>query len=181
MEQLLPCVRQSHMTVRGRMSRIADDMERRTLQSIEVLLPTREQNRTVSVFLDGAHIRCRPEYQKRHLDVVVGRIESAGKNRRFAFVPSSSLSPRALIRSPLQSAGWQPGQNITVFTEGEPGLVNHVRSATGRTVTHILDWWHISMRIKHIENAAASLRESCTGRKGADKLPWLAERLRWLV
>ncbi|MFN3210009.1 MAG: ISKra4 family transposase [Roseovarius sp.] len=181
MEQLLACARQCHMTVRGRMARVADDMERRTLQPIEVPPPTGKQDHAVSVFLDGAHIRCRPEYKKRHLDVVVGRIESAKKKGRFAFESSSSLSPRALIRARLQSAGWQPGQNITVFTEGEPGLVDHVRSATGRPVTHILDWWHISMRIKHIENAAAGLQERCAGRKGADKLPWLAKRLRWLI
>ena len=91
------------------------------------------------------------------------------------------MSPRALIRAQLHAAGWQPGQSLTVFTDGEPGLANHIRSATGQSIKHILDWWHISMRIKHIENAAAGVKEICAGRKGADKLPWLAERLRWLV
>ena len=181
MEQLLPCARQSHMTVRGRLARIADEMEHKTLRPSKVLPPTVKQESNVSVFLDGAHIRCRPEYQRRHLDVVVGRIESTGRNRSFAFEPSSSMSPRALIRAQLHAAGWQPGQSLTVFTDGEPGLANHIRSATGQSITHILDWWHISMRIKHIENAAAGVKEICAGRKGADKLPWLAERLRWLV
>ena len=181
MEQLLPCARQSHMTVRDRLARVADEMERKTLRPSQALLSAGKQESNVSIFLDGAHIRCRPEYQKRHLDVVVGRIESTERNRRFAFEPSSSMSPRALIRAQLQSAGWQPGHSLTVFTDGESGLANHVRSATGQSVTHILDWWHISMRIKHVENAAVGVKELCAGRKGAVKLPWLAERLRWLV
>lgn len=180
MEQLLPCAQQSHMTVRDRLGRVADDIEHETLQPSEGPPQESEQNQAVSMFLDGAHIRCRPEYQKRHLDVVVGRIESKEKTERFAFETSSSLSPHALIRAQLRSAGWQPGESLTVLTDGEPGLANHVRSAIGQPVTHILDWWHISMRIKHIENAAAGLKELCVGRNGADKLPWLAERLRWL-
>jgi hypothetical protein len=94
---------------------------------------------------------------------------------------SSGGNPILRRRHQLQSAGWQPGQSLTLFTDGEPGLANHVKSATGHSVPHILDWWHISMRVKHVENAAAGLKELCSGRKGADKLPWLAERLRWLV
>ena len=110
MEQLLPCARQYHMTVRGRLARVADEMERKTLRASKVLPSTGKQEGNVSVFLDGAHIRCRPEYQKRHLDVVVGRIESTGRNRRFAFEPSSSMSPRALIRADLP-----PGRSLAVM------------------------------------------------------------------
>ena len=46
-------------------------------------------------------IRLQAELGARHLDVVVCRIESTGRNRRFAFEPSSSMSPRALIRGQL--------------------------------------------------------------------------------
>jgi hypothetical protein len=46
-------------------------------------------NMTVS-FLDGAHIPSRPEYQKRHLDVLVGKIDGPRKGS----VPKFSDGPK---------------------------------------------------------------------------------------
>ena len=45
-------------------------------------------------------------------------------------------------------------------TDGEPALPNLLRRAVRGPVTHILDWWHISMRVKHIENAVQGLLQS---------------------
>lgn len=138
MEQLLPCARQSHMTVRGRLARVADEMERKTLRPSKGLPPTAKQESNVSVFLDGAHIRCRPEYQKRHLDVVVGRIESTGRIRRFAFEPSSSMSPRALIRAQLQSGGWQPGRSLQDLSRPSVGsAVRRIRKRCEFLATYL--------------------------------------------
>lgn len=181
MDTFLPCKTQSHVTVRNRLGHVAIGMENDVLIKRNDPSKSPESVETVNVFLDGAHIRCRPEYQKRHMDVVVGRIETASGSRRFGLVGSASLSPRSLIRDGLMEAGWRPGQPITVFSDGDPGLANLVRRAAGQPVTHILDWWHISMRIKHIENATVGLAQACGIRKYADNLPNLAERIRWLT
>ncbi|GIT88838.1 hypothetical protein ROBYS_38540 [Roseobacter sp. OBYS 0001] len=65
----LPCAPQSNTTVRNRLGRIAEKLEAADegdgdKNASDALSP-------LTVFLDGAYIRCRPEYQKRHLDVVV--------------------------------------------------------------------------------------------------------------
>lgn len=181
MNQLLPCSKQSHMTTRNRLGRVAKEIENRTLQHNVAKQPSGSGSNNLAVFVDGAHIRCRPEYQKRHLDVVVGRIEGPKNSVRFGFETSASMSIPAHIQAQFHEAGWCSGQQITVLTDGEPGLANHIRWAVDSNVTHILDWWHISMRIKHVENAVRGLHELVARRKGADQLPWLAERLRWLV
>ena len=48
---------------------------------------------SLTVFLYGAQIRCQLEYQKRHLDIVVGKIENSKMNRRFGFLQQAAKSP----------------------------------------------------------------------------------------
>ena len=57
------------------------------------------------------------------------------------------------LRAALTSQGWQPGGAVTVISDGEAVLPELIRAATGEPVTHILDWWHISMRVRHAEQA----------------------------
>ena len=168
-------------TPRNRFGRVAEKLEPDLSCSKPRTPEDSQEAGPVNIFLDGAHIRCRPEYQKRHLDVVVGRIETTTGSRRFGFVGSASPSPSCQISEDLAASGWRPGDPITVFSDGEPALVNYVKRAVNQPVRHILDWWHISMRIRHIENATVGLAQACDGRKGADDLPWLAEHIRWLV
>jgi hypothetical protein len=42
---------------------------------------------------------------------------------------------------------------VTLLGDGQPPLPGLVRAAVDEPVTCILDWWHISMRVHHIEQA----------------------------
>jgi hypothetical protein len=57
------------------------------------------------------------------------------------------------IRQALKDQGWQPGRSVTVLSDGEAALPGLIRAAVGEPVTCILDWWHISMCVQHIEQA----------------------------
>jgi hypothetical protein len=46
---------------------------------------------------------------------------------------------------------------VTVISDGEAVLPNLVRAATREPVRHILDWFHLSMRIRPIEQMLLSL------------------------
>ena len=61
------------------------------------------------------------------------------------------------IGNALRARGWLPGRDIVVLSDGDPALVECVRSAAGDNVKHILDWFHISMRVRHVEQALAGL------------------------
>jgi hypothetical protein len=157
MKSFLPCHPPHHTTVRGRLGRIADRLEcsPRASSSPDDVTP----KGGLTVFLDGAHIRCRPEYQQRHLDLVVGKIESRNMCRRFGLVVNATASPRSRMREELSAFGWEPGRLLTVISDGELALPNLIRSATNGDgpVKHILDWWHISMRVQHVEAAVQGL------------------------
>ena len=135
----------------------------------------------LTVYLDGPHIRCRPEFQKRHLDVVVGKIENGNMSRRFGLVQQAATSPATQLRSDLLKQGWDGRSKVTVISDGEPALPNLVRRAVKGPVTHILDSWHISMRVKHIENAVKGLMqtEDFHGLRPLFKRP--TDKLRWYL
>jgi hypothetical protein len=52
-----------------------------------------------------------------------------------------------------------PGRDVTVFSDGDPALRVTVIGAARQQVTHILDWFHVSMRVRHIEQAFEGIRQ----------------------
>lgn len=180
MEAFLPCAKQTNTSVRNRLGKIARSISEG--EQLKPAVPSADKNAVpVTVFLDGAHIRCRPEYQKQHPDVVVGKIENSQMCRRFGLVQQAARTPSRQLRNSLQAIGWDSNSPVTVISDGEPALPNLVRVAVGGPVRHILDWWHISMRVKHVENAVKGLVQA----RKFSGLPVLferpAERLRWYL
>jgi len=88
---------------------------------------------------------------------VVGKIETRNICRRFGLSPQAADSPVSQLRRDLDALGWDEQRPITVISDGEAALPNLIRNAAGGKVRHILDWWHISMRVKHVENAISGL------------------------
>ena len=164
MDTFLPCAPQSHVTVRNRLGRVAQQLEDGSLNPAHKGLRDGGNTAGTTIFLDGAHIRSRPEYQRRHLDVLVGKTDGPRASRRFGLVKEGAASPVSLLRDELLKAGWRSGEPLTVLTDGEPALPYLVHLAAGRQLTHILDWWHISMRVQHVENAVKAKVEALCAR-----------------
>ncbi|WP_419906533.1 ISKra4 family transposase [Hoeflea sp.] len=152
LETFLPCAKQQNTTVRNRLGKVAKDIANAQPPICDTLSAN-----PPTVFIDGAHIRCRPEYQKRHLDVVVGKIETHDMCRRFGLAPQAAPSPAAQLRRDLDALGWDGQRPVTVISDGEAALPNLIRGATNGKIKHILDWWHISMRVQHVETAIKGL------------------------
>ena len=111
-----------------------------------------------AVMLDGAYIRAVPGHQVRNFEAICGKIEREGQpTRRFALVRSVAEQPHALLRAALQDQGWREGDAVTAISDGDPALPALVRSATGGPVEHILDWFHLSMRVHHVEQVMRGL------------------------
>jgi hypothetical protein len=133
--------------------------------------------------IDGAHIRAAHGYQSRHIDVTVGKIEvECRRPRRFALTPKGASAPLATLRNALREQGWRPGRTVTVLSDGESALPGLVRAAVDESVTCILDWWHISMRVQHIEQALRGVYAAGPQhRAGLEIVEWRIGRLRHLI
>jgi len=72
---------------------------------------------------------------------------------------------------------------LTVISQGEPALPNLILNAIDGDgqVKHILDWWHISLRVRHVETAVQGLvqTQGFTGNQVLFQLPANSLR-RWL-
>jgi len=110
------------------------------------------------VMLDGAYIRAVPGHQVRNFEAICGKVEHDGHSpRRFALVRSVAEQPHALLRAALLDQGWREGDAVTAISDGDPALPALVRSATGGPVEAILDWFHLSMRVHHVEQVMGGL------------------------
>jgi len=110
------------------------------------------------VMLDGAYIRAMPGHQVRNFEAICGKVEREGHaTRRFALVRSVAEQPHILLRAALLDQGWREGEAVTAISDGDPALPALVRSATGSPVEPILDWFHLSMRVHHVEQVMRGL------------------------
>ena len=108
--------------------------------------------------LDGAYIRAVPGHQVRNFEAICGKVEREGHaTRRFALVRSVAEQPHELLRAALLDQGWREGDAVTAISDGDPALPALVRSATGGPVQPILDWFHLSMRVQHVEQVMGGL------------------------
>ncbi len=166
LQALLPVSPANHESLRIRTHAVALQLEAADRQAAAEIKPVPHKPAKVAaadasrpvVMLDGAYIRAVPGHQVRNFEAICGKVEREGQpTRRFAFVRSVAGQPHALLRAALQGQGWREGDVVTAISDGDPALPALVRSATGGPVEPILDWFHLSMRVQHVEQVMRGL------------------------
>ncbi len=166
LETLLPVSLATHESVRTRTHAVALRLEAADRQAAAEVTAVRDapdkaaaadEHRPI-VMLDGAYIRAVPGHQVRSFEAICGKVEREGHaTRRFALVRSVAGQPHALLRPALRDQGWREGDAVSAVSDGDPALPALVRSATGGPVQPILDWFHLSMRVHHVEQVMRGL------------------------
>jgi len=166
LEALLPVSPASHESLRPRTHTVALQLEAADRQVAAEVMAVRDEPAKAAaadasrpvVMLDGAYIRAVPGHQVRSFEAICGKVEREGHaTRRFALVRSVAEQPHALLRAALLDQGWREGETVTAISDGDPALPALVRSATGGPVEYILDWFHLSMRVQHVEQVTGGL------------------------
>jgi len=100
------------------------------------------------VGLDSGYVKdCRP-HTEGSFEVVVGRILNENKgSRSLGFVRTIENNRAAgdRLKRRMSEQGQIP-EEVTVFTDGDPGLRYLLLSALPKA-THILDWYHLTRRL----------------------------------
>ena len=166
LEALLPVSPANHENLRSRTHAVAMQLEATDRQAAaEVMAVPHKPDKALAadagrpvVVLDGAYVRAVPGHQVRNFEAICGKVEREGHaTRRFALVRSVADQLHALLRAALLDQGWREGDAVTAISDGDPALPALVRSATGGPVEPILDWFHLSMRVHHVEQVMCGL------------------------
>jgi hypothetical protein len=106
----------------------------------------------LTIAIDGTYVRSdRLAGMTQHY-VVAGRVEADGHlGGSFAWVAQSADDARRFIRSTLETHGWTPTSRVVVLADGADGLASLIQGVTENSACEILDWFHISMRLRAIE------------------------------
>ena len=166
----------SHETLRSRTLAIGKRLRDAAAAEPAVAAPSAP---AITVSLDATYIRSCHEGE-RHLEVRVGNVETpAGGRQVLGATARAGTDIAALVRRALDAVGRTGETALTAFTDGCSGL-RSILAAAGITEPPIADWFHLSMRLQHAQQAVGSLPAEAPDQVQArEAIAAEVERLRW--
>ncbi|GAB5493959.1 MAG: hypothetical protein Phog2KO_41740 [Phototrophicaceae bacterium] len=134
------------------------------------------------VGIDGGYIRERQDNKRKagNCEVIVGKsIPYNGKGKCFAYV-SGDDRPKRRLHNLLKSQGMQNNQNITFLSDGGENVRN-LQFHLSPQAEHLLDWFHITMRITVIRQMMKGLQPHPDMWFTPDKMHTQMERVKWFL
>ncbi len=140
--------------------------------------------RPLIVGIDGGYVHRAHQNSRRAgwFEVIVGKaIPADGPAKCFGFVQTHDTKPKRRLFELLCSQGMQPDGQVTFFTDGADDVRNLPRHLNPEAV-HILDWFHVTMRITVMNQMAKSQGIHLPDRPDlAAHLARQLERLKWFL
>jgi hypothetical protein len=135
----------------------------------------------IALSIDGGHVRSVRRYQVRSFEVVLAQVSNDdGKQAVFSSLPAEADRQREQLRGVLHGLGATPATPVTILSDGADGPRSLGEAASVGPTHHVLDWFHLSMRIQHVAQAAKSWpNASAEDRKAGTNLAETIERIRW--
>jgi len=136
----------------------------------------------LTVGLDGGYVHSAHQRSRRDgwFEVIAGKsIPAEGCPKCFGFVQTFDTKPKRRLFELLCSQGLQANQQVTFLTDGADD-VRDLPLYLNPQAEHLLDWFHITMRIT-IMNQMAKGIGSAEERDLASEIAEQLERLKWLL
>ena len=134
----------------------------------------------ITVGIDGGYIHsCSPEKKaKEWFEVIVGKsITDSGDTKCFGGVTSYDQKPKRRLFEVLKSQGMQMNQQVTFLSDGGD-TVRELQLYLNPQAEHLLDWFHITMRITVMKQMAKDPEIKPRWRK---KLLKRLESIKWYI
>ena len=170
-------------TIRRHLGRVATRMESELAEErfgfIDTSAVLRERlpnpEGPITVGIDGGYVKSREEGQS-HFEVTVGKsIPTDRSSRYLGLVQSHDAKPKRRLHEVLKDQGWQENQPVTFMTDGGDTVINmalHMAPAS----EHILDWFHITMRLTVMQQYVKGLAHH--NEEDADNLSRLLRQIK---
>ncbi|HEV8176701.1 MAG TPA: ISKra4 family transposase, partial [Gemmatimonadales bacterium] len=114
----------------------------------------------LTVGLDGGYVHCAAQRSRRDgwFEVIAGKVVPAeARVTCFGYVQTYDSKPKRRLFEVLKSQGMAANQQVTFLTDGGEDIRDLPLYLNPRA-EHLLDWFHITMRITVMTNMAKSLR-----------------------
>ena len=163
-------------TVRNRTMKVGRRLER----SAEALATaaSNEPCKELVVGFDGGYVKNRHRRPERNFEVVAGKaLDRDGQATRFAFVRNGGSEAVSAVGLALRHCKVNEATAVTVLTDGDAGL-RAIHQQVAPHADHILDWFHISMRFKNLEQLAKGINAIADGGARAHALAEI-EHAKW--
>ena len=161
-------------TIRRHLGRVAARMESELADERFSFIETSARQRErlpnpegpITAGMDGGYIRSREDGQS-HFEVTVGKsIPTDRPGRYLGLVQSHDDKPRRRLPEMLKDQGWQENQPVTFMTDGGDTVISLAQYMAPAS-EHILDWFHITMRITVMQQYLKGLAHHNPGDAGA--------------
>lgn len=125
-------------------------------RQLEMQLPD-DRCKEFVVSIDTAHVRSADAHSARNFEIVVARCGRGGRGdaggRYFTTSNTDQLAIRDRALHALRRAGYCGFGDVTVISDGAE-ILKRLPRAMPKPTTHIIDWFHIAMKIQPIQQIA---------------------------
>jgi hypothetical protein len=114
----------------------------------------------ITVGIDGGYVHAREGKNRKAgwFEVIVGKsMQDEKDNKRFGYVSTYDTKPKRRLYDMLINQGMQMNQKIIFLSDGGEN-VRDLQQYLSPQAEHILDWFHITMRITVMLNMVKSIR-----------------------
>ncbi len=180
--ELLPPGRRLHpAAVRRAVHAVADRLEGELGEEQPSFIDTCQRDREelprpdlpIVVGLDGGYVHSSQQQSRADgwFEVIAGKaIPADGRASCFGYVQTYDTKPKRRLLEVLRSRGMQANQQVTFLTDGGEDI-RDIPCYLNAQAEHLLDWFHLTMRITVMANMAKSLPPSSPGPEFPDELP----------
>jgi hypothetical protein len=167
-------------TVRQRTMQVGTLLERAALVPPQPPAAASEAG-PIALGIDAGHVRSVRSYQVRSFEVFVAQVGGAeGTPVVFGSVPAEADRQQQQLRGVLQGLGATPGTPVTILSDGADGPRSLGEAACVGPPSHVLDWFHLAMRIHRVAQTAEGWPADTPGeREDGVRLADAVERIRW--
>jgi hypothetical protein len=167
-------------TTRQRTLQVGARLERAALAPPQAPATASEEG-SIALGIDAGHVRSVRRYRVRSFEVFVAQVGAAeGKQVVFGGVPAEADRQPQQLRRVLLGLGATPGTPATILSDGADGPRALGEAACVGPTRHVLDWFHLAMRIQHAAQAAKGWPADTPGERGdGARLADAVKRVRW--
>jgi hypothetical protein len=169
-----------HETIRRRTARVGVGIEREVVSRAKSPRPA-PPSETITVSIDAGHVRTARGHNGRTFEVMAAQVSNDdGKPVLFSGVPCEADQQHTQLNGVLTGLGMTADTEVTILSDGADGPRSLGEAASTGTVFHVLDWFHLAMRVRHAAQCAsgwpdATARDRRDGARFADAV----EHIRW--